>query len=67
MIEETPNENGETQEIEERRTITYHQYGFRSAKHSNSRPESIDDFLDNVYEKPKVFKISLLHVGKILG
>lgn len=36
---------------EERRTITYHQYGFRSAQHSSSRPEAIEGFLDNVYEK----------------
>ena len=32
-------------------TITYHQYGFRSAQHSNSRPDAIEGFLDNVYER----------------
>jgi cell division septum initiation protein DivIVA len=31
--------------------ITYHQFGFRSANYSNSRPEAVDGFLDNVYEK----------------
>lgn len=36
--------------IEEKKTITYHQYGFRSAQHSKSKPEAIEGFLDNVYE-----------------
>lgn len=51
MTEETTNRNGATQEVKKSRTITYHQYGFRSAQHSNSRPEAIEGFLDNVYEK----------------
>lgn len=46
MIEETSKPS-----FEERRKITYHQYGFRSAQHSNSRPDAIEGFLDNVYEK----------------
>ena len=31
--------------------ITFTQYGFRSAQKSQSNPESIDGYLDNVYEQ----------------
>src|SRR5688572_19570757 len=42
---------GQTNLQEDKNTITYHQYGFRSAQHSNSRPDAIEGFLDNVYER----------------
>jgi len=48
MIEEST--KGMEQELIKKRTITYHQFGFKSAQHSNSKPESIDGFLDKVYE-----------------
>lgn len=32
-------------------SITYHQFGFRSAQHANARPESMEGFLNKVYDR----------------
>lgn len=43
--------NGQTKVDTSKDKITYHVYGFRSAQHSNARPDSIEGFLNNVYER----------------
>lgn len=49
MEEESHIEQPKTKE--EIRKITYTQYGFRSAQKSQSNPEGIDGYLNNVYDK----------------
>lgn len=43
--------NGQTKTKEEENKITYTQYGFRSPQKSQSNPEGIYGYLDNVYDK----------------
>lgn len=43
--------NGQQKTKEEKGKITYTQYGFRSAQKSQSNPEGIDGYLNNVYDK----------------
>ena len=50
MAEEV-NQNSQSKTIEEKSKITYSQYGFRSAQKSQSNPEGIDGYLNNVYDK----------------
>jgi hypothetical protein len=46
------NQNNEHEMIyNESSSITYHQFGFRSAQHANSRPDSMEGFLNKVYDR----------------